>query len=120
MEPASFARRMHLGMTHWSIVLMGLHLGLHVPVMAAGFKLERRAKTVLTAALALVSGLGLFLFLRNNYLDYMFFRSAFAFLDYDKAAALVFLENLLMLLCWVFVGAWVHSIFRRSKTAECM
>lgn len=34
----------------------------------------------------------------------MFFRAAFAFLDYEKAGVLVFLENLLMLLFWSFVG----------------
>lgn len=34
----------------------------------------------------------------------MFFRAAFAFLDYEKAGVLVFLENLLMLVFWAFIG----------------
>lgn len=28
MAPVSFARRMHLSMSHWAFVLMGLHLGM--------------------------------------------------------------------------------------------
>lgn len=31
----SFVRVTHLSMSHWSFVLTGLHLGLHVPVMLA-------------------------------------------------------------------------------------
>ena len=31
MAPVSFVRRMHLSMSHWSFVLMGLHLGMHLP-----------------------------------------------------------------------------------------
>jgi hypothetical protein len=38
MAPVSFVRRMHLSMSHWSFVLMGLHLGMHIPAMTAGRK----------------------------------------------------------------------------------
>ena len=102
MTKASFARRMHLSLSHWSFMFMGLHLGFHIPALA--MKLNRTAKTALTAAFAVAAGAGLCLFLRSGMLDYMLFRVPFAFLDYDKAAALVFLENLLMLLFWAFAG----------------
>ena len=42
MAPASFARRMHLSMSHWAFVLMGMHLGMHIPAMTAGFKWKDR------------------------------------------------------------------------------
>ena len=63
-----------------------------------------RAGTAVTALFSVLAGIGLFLFLRNGWADYMFFQAAFAFLDYDKAGALVFLENLLMLMFWAFIG----------------
>ena len=50
MTKVSFARKMHLSMSHWAFVLMGLHLGFRIPAMAA--KLNKTAKTVLTAAFA--------------------------------------------------------------------
>ena len=104
MAPVSLARKMHLAMSHWSFVLMGLHLGLHIPAMASGMKLEGRKKTIAVAVFCAIACAGMFLFIRNGLFNYMFFREAFAFLDYDKAGALVFLENLLMLLAWAFIG----------------
>ena len=105
MAPVSFARKMHLAMSHWSFVLMGLHLGLHIPVMTAPMKLEGKTKTAITAVFCIFAGIGLFLFLRSGWTDYIFFRSAFAFLDYEKAGVLVFLENILMLMFWGFAGS---------------
>lgn len=104
MVPASLARKMHLAMSHWSFVLMGLHIGLHIPVMTAKMKIEGKTKTAVTAVFCCIAGFGLFLFLHNGWADYMFFRAAFAFLDYEKAGVLVFLENMLMLIFWAFIG----------------
>ena len=47
MAPVSFARQMHLSMSHWAFVLMGLHLGMHIPAMTAGLKLNDKKKTLL-------------------------------------------------------------------------
>ena len=35
---ASLGRRLHLTLSHWCFVLMGLHLGLHVPGMLRGIR----------------------------------------------------------------------------------
>lgn len=101
---SSIVRQGHLAMSHWSFVLMGTHLGLHIPAMAAGMKLEGRKKTVAAAVFCAVACAGMFLFVRSGMFDYMFFSETFAFLDYDKAGVLVFLENLQMLLAWAFIG----------------
>ena len=112
MAPVSFVRRMHLSMSHWSFVLMGLHLGLHIPVMAAGLKMEARTKAVLTGLFTVIGGVGLRLFLRGGIPNYLFFRVPFALLDYEKAGWLVFLENLLMLSFWMFMGAQTAQLLR--------
>ena len=114
MVKVSFARRMHLSMSHWAFVLMGIHLGMHVPVMAAKRKLTDRKKAVISAAFCIIAGIGLFLFLRSNIADYLFFRVPFAFLDYEKPGALVLLENLLILLFWVFIGTQGALLIRRT------
>lgn len=110
MTSVSFARRTHLSMSHWAFVLMGLHLGFHIPAMAA--KLSKTVKKALTAAFTAAAGVGLYLFLHSGMVDYMLFRVPFAFLDYDKAAARVFLENLLMLLLWAFAGMQLALLLR--------
>ena len=131
LAPASFARRAHLSMSHWAFVLMGLHLGLHLPVMAAGLHLglhlpvmaaglhlKNRARKLLLCAVTGIGIVGLWLFMRSGIVDHLFFRVPFAFLDYDKAGWLVVSENLLMLLGWAGLGCWLSIFLRRAGTAE--
>ena len=118
MAPVLFARQLHLSMSHWSFVLMGLHLGLHVPAMTAKMKLEDRKKTLVSAAFCLIAGIGLWLFLRNGMTDYLFFRVPFAFLDYDKAGAMVIMENVVMLLFWAFTGEQCSFLCMRQGKKE--
>ena len=119
MAPVSFVRRMHLSMSHWSFVLMGLHLGMHIPAMTAGMKWKGGVKTALSCIFTCAGGIGLYLFLRSGMTDYLFFRVPFAFLDYDKAGFLVFLENVLMLSFWALIGTQLSQICRNavSKSA---
>ena len=113
MAPVSFARRMHLSMSHWSFVLMGLHLGLHIPAMAAGLKGKTWLRRTLTAAFAAAAGVGLWLFLKSGILNYLFFRVPFAFLDYEKAGVLVLLENLLILVFFAMLGTVMAVILQK-------
>nr|AHF23922.1 serine/threonine-protein kinase Pkn1 [uncultured bacterium Contig1522a] len=108
--PVSFARRFHLSMSYWSFVLMGFHLGLHVPAMTAGWKLNKTVKTILAAIFALIAGFGFMLFLKNGIPGYLFFRTPFAFFDYGKSAPAVFAENLAMLIAFAFLGACCASL----------
>ncbi len=114
MTKVSFARRMHLSMSYWAFVLMGIHLGFHIPVMASGMKLTDRKKAVISAVCCCAAGIGLFLFLRNGIPDYLLFKAPFAFLDYEKAAGMVLFENILMLLFWVFIGAQGVMLCRKA------
>ncbi len=118
MTPVSFARRMHLGMSHWAFVLMGMHLGMHIPAMTAGLKQKPGLQTLLTYVFTAAGGIGLYLFLKSSVPDYLFFRVPFAFLDYDKAGWLVFLENLLMLSFWAFIGTQAARVRRRHTGWE--
>lgn len=60
------------------------------------------------------AGIGLWLFLKSGIPDYLFFRVPFAFLDYEKPAGLVLLENLLMLLFWAFLGTVAAYLCRNA------
>ena len=128
MAPISFARRTHLSMSHWSFVLMGLHLGMHIPAMMSGMKRQGKAQGkeqgkeqgnsqdkssfIPACFFTVLAGIGLWLFLRNGIPEYLFFRIPFAFLDYDKAGWLVLLENLVMLSLWAFIGTQTALILR--------
>ena len=93
---------------------MGLHLGLHVPVMLQKLKLKERTRRILSVVCTCIAGVGLWLFFKNGMPNYLFFRVPFAFLDYEKAGALVLLENVVMLLFWAFTGAQAAALCRKS------
>ena len=100
---ASLGRRLHLTLSHWCFVLMGLHLGLHIPAMLNGIK-SRIVRRIGFGCSIPDAGAGLWLFLKNSYPDYLFYRVPFAFIDYEKAVPLVLLEALLIAFFWVFIG----------------
>ena len=114
LAPVSFVRRMHLSMSHWAFVLMGLHLGMHIPAMLAGLKWSERMKIAAAGIFTGIAAIGLWLFLKSGIPDYLFFRVPFAFLDYEKPAGLVLLENLLMLLFWAFLGTMAAYLCRNA------
>lgn len=118
MLPISFARRFHLAMSYWSFILMGLHLGFHLPAMTVKMKPEKTMKVLLICLFTVAAGAGLRCFLRNGILNYIFFRVPFAFFDYDKNAAVVFLENLVELIFFVFIGANLVHMIQGSRTKQ--
>ncbi|MBR4314174.1 MAG: hypothetical protein IKP66_04615, partial [Lachnospiraceae bacterium] len=104
------ARVMHLAFSYWVFILMGLHIGMHVNVMTA--KIPNNVKNVLAIIFTIISGYGFYLFLKNGIVNYITFKTHFAFLDYEKAAALVFLENILMIIFFAFVGHNISNAIR--------
>ena len=100
---ASDARKLHLALSYWTFVLTGLHIGLHFGMITAKLPkgIFRKIAAVIMAA---VSVYGFVLFLNTNIFDYMFMKTQFAFLDYDKAAWLVILQNFVMLISWAFTA----------------
>ena len=98
-----WARLAHLSGSWWSFILMSLHLGLHWGMIAG--RLPGGWKGVgLNVLAALAAGCGLHLFLIRDISSYLFLTTQFAFLDYDKAAALVLAENLAMMSFWVLLA----------------
>lgn len=114
--PSSIVRQGHLAMSHWSFVLMGLHLGLHFGIVVSRLK-NKTVRIVLGIVMAGISVCGFYLFFKSDILNYMLFKIPFAFLDYEKAWRLVILENLAMLLAWGF-AAHLILLFLRSVTKK--
>lgn len=113
---ASLVRQLHLALSHWSFVLMGIHLGVHFGIITA--KLPKKAvKIAAGIVMGGISICGFFLFFTSNILDYMFLKNSFAFLNYAKAWWQVLLENLAMLLAWGF-AAYLLSLLLKQLTQK--
>ena len=121
-----FTRTAHLALSFWSFILMGLHLGFHLPAMTAKVKPGKAWKIVLSSIFSILAGIGLWLFIKNGILGYITFRTHFAFFDYEKAAVLVFLENLTIEFFFVFIGANIVRLIRilnrkqQEKKNQCL
>ncbi|MGB4091673.1 MAG: DUF4405 domain-containing protein [Ruminococcus flavefaciens] len=107
------ARTLHLAMSYWSFILMGVHIGLHITAMTA--KMSDRGKVIFNVILTGVSGVGLWLFLKSDIVKYITFRTHFAFLDYTTAKWIVILQNLAMLLFFVLVGYVLSEVTQKNK-----
>ena len=73
MTDMVFARTVHLGMSYWSFILMGLHIGLHLKVIAMKFRIQKRLQMILTAVITVTAGIGLWLFIKNGISEYILF-----------------------------------------------
>ncbi len=114
--PSSVVRQGHLALSHWSFVLMGLHLGLHFGIITSKLK-KGAVRFALGAVMSVISVYGFYLFFKSDMLNYMLFKNPFAFLDYTKAWWLVILENLAMLPAWGY-AAYLLSLFLRCVTKK--
>ena len=104
----STARRLHLVMSYWSFVLMGVHLGMHLSIIAN--KLPKgNLKIAAVVLMSLLSVYGFVLFFKSGIPNYMFMRVQFVFFDYEKSAVRTLLENLVMLISWAF-AAYIISV----------
>ena len=98
------ARVLHLAFSYWSFILMD------ISAMIA--KMPVNIKKVLSVIFTIVAGYGFYLFLKSGIINYITFKSHFAFLDYEKAASLVFVENVAIIIFFAFLGHNVANIVR--------
>lgn len=101
------ARVMHLTFSYWSFIFMGLHIGVHISIVTN--KMAKTIKLILSILMTVVAGYGLYLFINSGISNYILFKTHFAFLDYEKSALVVFLENLSMLSFFSFLA---HNIVK--------
>ena len=105
------ARRMHMAVSYWGFVLMSIHLGFHWRMvvgmagkMTGGRKLPKGILWIFRILVVLIAVYGAVCFYRLNIISYMFLKVQFVFLDFEKTAFSVLLENMAMMGLWVFAG----------------
>ena len=110
------ARELHLAMSYWSFILMGVHIGLHMKAMTA--KLPDKGRTAFKVILTGISGVGFRLLLKSDIVNYITFRTQFAFLDYATAKWLIILQNFAMLLFFVLIGYVLSEVTQKNKNKK--
>lgn len=106
----ALARSLHVLSAFWGFVLMALHLGLHWNMIlgmvrkAAGPAASMPQQVLLRIAAALVAGYGLYAFLKNQFLSYMFLTSPFVFFDFERPVLLFFTEYIAIMGLFIFLA----------------
>lgn len=116
--PVSFARRVHLSLSHWSFALMAVHLGLHIPALSRALRWKRGVKTAVAAVLGAAACCGVWAFFKNGVPNYLFFRAAFAFFDSGKPGVLVFAEQLSIMLLFAYLGAVCAFLLLKKRRSR--
>lgn len=80
----SLARRLHLACSYWGFVLMSMHLGMHIRQMMNMFKkyihLKTNALKIIKLMIVIVCLYGIYCFIQNNMISYMFLINDLSFL----------------------------------------
>lgn len=70
----SLARRLHLACSYWGFVLMNIHLGMHLRQIINMLKKYIHLKNnILKLVMIIISFCGLYCFIQNNIISYMFY-----------------------------------------------
>ncbi len=116
----ALARPLHVLSAFWGFVLMALHLGLHWNMIlgmvrkATGPVTSKPRRILLRIAAALVAGYGLYAFLKNQFLSYMFLSSLFVFFDFERPVLLFFTEYIAIMGLFIFLGHYVSKAFQKG------
>lgn len=116
----ALARPLHVLSAFWGFVLMALHLGLHWNMIlgmvrkATGPVTSKPRRILLRVAAAMIAGYGLYAFLKNQFLSYMFLSSLFVFFDYERPVLLFFTEYMAIMGLFIFLGHYVSKAFQKG------
>lgn len=115
----ALARSLHVLSAFWGFVLMALHLGLHWNMIlgmvrkATGPVSSKAMRVILRIVAVLIAGYGLYAFLKNQFLSYMFLTSTFVFFDFERPVLLFFVEYIAIMGMFIFLAHYASKGVQR-------
>lgn len=118
------ARKLHILGAYWGFLLMSLHIGLRwdMVIQAAKRKFPCQQKSnmrsmvcfLLGAAIAAYGGI---VFVKRDFLMYLFLKSEFVFLDYGEPIFAFYGDYLALMGAYIFIVHFILKIIRNAKKA---
>lgn len=115
----AFARSLHVVSAFWGFVLMAFHLGLYwnmIPGMVkntVGTVPPLPVRFLLRTAAVFIAGYGVYAFVKNQILSYLFLTTQFVFFDFEKPVWLFFAEYMAIMGLFVFLAHYSSKGLRR-------
>lgn len=101
------ARRLHILGSYWGFILISLHLGVHWNMILN--MVRKKRKTISFNPIPLVLGFivaiyGGVVFIKRDFLTYLFLRSEFVFLDYNEFPLFFYIDYLALMGLCIFIA----------------
>lgn len=116
----AIARTLHILSAFWGFVGMAFHLGLHWNMVlgmarsAVGTETSKTLRMILRITAVLAAGYGLYAFIKNQFLSYMFLKSAFVFFDFERPVPFFFAEYIAVMGLMVFLAHYISKGIRKQ------
>lgn len=109
-----FARMLHMAAAYWGFLLMSVHLGLHWKMVMGMVRKVRKEKEasklnvwILRIPAAVISEFGVYAFIKNNLISYMFFKNQFVFFDMQQTLISFLAEYAAMMVLWACLAYYI-------------
>lgn len=115
------SRRLHLFASHWGMIFMSAHLGMHMDMVLGvgrkffGLSEKNAVRTwVLRILAAGISIYGIYVFITQNMSDYLFLKTVFVFFDEQKGTGLIFAEYAAIIWLFAALAYYLNRLLRMS------
>lgn len=119
----ALARKLHILSAYWGFILMGFHIGQHISVILSVIRKKRNIKAIsnvrcaaLNICTAAVAVYGIYALIKRDFLQYMFLKSEFVFLDYAEPKLYFYLDIIAIAVLCMFSAHWILKAIKNSKT----
>lgn len=98
---ASLSRMLHLSGSHWGLVLMSVHLGLHMRRFATLFQKQKR---IWAAVICLTACYGVYAFVANAFVSYLLPTSEYLFFDGSRPLIRLLADSSAIMVLFALLG----------------
>ncbi len=114
----SFARSLHMLSAYWGFVLISTHLGLHQSVFIGLAKRIVKVKSgalnrIARAAALVISGYGVYAFIKREIGSYMLLKNQFVFFDFEEPIILFLIDYIAIMGLFIAVGHYLSVLIKR-------
>lgn len=113
----ALARRLHILGSYWGFLFMSLHLGLHWGMILNIILTKGRKKVSIAGFIVsmVIAVYGVCVFIKRDFLTYMFLHNEFVFLNYEEAKWRFFLDYFALMGLCVFVAHYSAKLLRKTN-----
>lgn len=113
---AVVSRQVHLALSYWGFVLMGLHLGNHwhmaVGKLFSGKRMTAWQRWIIRMMPVVLSVYGGYAFIARSFWEYMFLKTRFVFLDFNEPVYQFLADYMAVMVLFVLAGYYISKMLR--------